>query len=354
MSVLLAKRGPLPAVAIAAAFAAATPPAEAGAMVPEIGSTTVSEGVAALLAQARAAGARSALAVLDWVASANIDWQTTPIAAGGIEGHLAAHLDHMRSGLDRLQNWAAGASKNLARLAGMTYREAAAVIRTARLAQAAEPDDAYFQIADAARAVADGMEALSEGAEMRLRPMQRTLAAFTLKANTMVAAAPGAVRAQGPAFAQAVTQPFFDIYGAVLNAEMSVRQSLDWQALGAMLAKAEMLAVQIAAASQQAPVSLHVELIDGLSAAADGVAHLRTMIEGNAQIMAVAKAEFLRVLNDTTKLTLSDLPKRDARRVLKIRPPIEKASGEPGALRPFGRRIDFDGLAHRWVAGEAL
>lgn len=345
MSALLTKRGPFPAVAFAAAFAAATPPAGAGAVIP--GSTAVSEEIAALLAEARAASAERAMALLGWASSVHVDWRRTATAAADIEGQLAAGFTGMQDGFVLLRLWAEDAARDIIRRSGATWREAAAIVRLAQLAHAAETDEAYVQIADAARTLNDSVEILSEAAEAQFRPVQRRLSAFVIKAQTQTSPEP-----PRSAFARAMTQPFFDVYGAVISIEASVRRTVDWNALAATLDKAEALAVQRAALAEEAPVSLHVELVDRLAAVAAGFAELRAMIESNVRIMAAAKVQFLALLNDANRLALNEMPRREARRVLKTRPVVEPAVMEPGAVRHFGRRIDFDGLAHRYLTGD--
>lgn len=347
MSVTPAFRSPLPAVAIAAAFAAVSP-AEAGILTPEAGATTLSEGLSALLAQSRANGDLVAVSVLDWVAFGRLDWRSDSVAAGDVGGHLAVQLDHVQAGIARLQTWSHATGRDLIRLAAATYRDAIATVRHAQAAYAVEARDGYIQIADAARAVSEAAEDLAARLEAGARPVRRMLTAFTLKAETSFTPAEAS---HGSSFARAATQPFMDAYASVLNIEARTRVATGFGLIQANLAKADLMALTAAAESETVPVSLHTQLVQRIDAALTGLGQLQAMLARNADIVAVAKAEFLRVLNDTTKLTLTELPRRDARRVLRTTPPV---SPIPADVKPFGRRVDFDGMAHRYVLGEQL
>ena len=120
------------------------------------------------------------------------------------------------------------------------------------------------------------------------------------------------------------------------------------------MTKADMQLVHHVAHSMRAPLTLQGEIMQRIEAAFAGVEKIRVMATRNAEIMGLAKAEFLRVLTDSTRLATPDLTRRDARRVLRTHPPFDHATIEPADGKAFGRRIDFDGLAHRYVSGSEL
>jgi hypothetical protein len=76
-------------------------------------------------------------------------------------------------------------------------------------------------------------------------------------------------------------------------------------------------------------------------------ADIRSMAARNVEMIRLAKAEFIRVVADTARLAFKEVPPREVRAVAReavLTLPVDASS------KPFGKRIDYHGLAGRWVA----
>ena len=78
-------------------------------------------------------------------------------------------------------------------------------------------------------------------------------------------------------------------------------------------------------------------------------ADVHAMMARNYQILRVAKAELLRVVSDTAKMAFTEIPPREARAV--TRETVLVVPAEVTIAKPFGRRIDYTGIANRWITG---
>ncbi|MCC6918322.1 MAG: hypothetical protein IT548_03915 [Alphaproteobacteria bacterium] len=78
-------------------------------------------------------------------------------------------------------------------------------------------------------------------------------------------------------------------------------------------------------------------------------ADVHAMVARNYEVLRVAKTELLRVVSETAKLAFSEIPPREARAVARDAAFVVPA--ESVGARPFGRRIDYTGIANRWITG---
>jgi hypothetical protein len=77
-------------------------------------------------------------------------------------------------------------------------------------------------------------------------------------------------------------------------------------------------------------------------------ADMQAMAKRNLETIRLAKAEFLRVVAETARLAFAEIPPREARAV--AREAVLTIPADAAGPKPFGKRINYQGLAKRWVA----
>lgn len=76
-------------------------------------------------------------------------------------------------------------------------------------------------------------------------------------------------------------------------------------------------------------------------------ADIQSMAARNFETIRLAKTEFLRVVTETAKLAFTEIPPREARAA--AREAVLTFPADGAKPKPFGRRIDYQGLASRWI-----
>lgn len=77
-------------------------------------------------------------------------------------------------------------------------------------------------------------------------------------------------------------------------------------------------------------------------------AEFQALAKRNLDIVRLAKIEVLRVVSETAKLAFIEIPPREARAV--AREAVLTIPADSAGSKAFGKRIDYHGLANRWVA----
>lgn len=77
-------------------------------------------------------------------------------------------------------------------------------------------------------------------------------------------------------------------------------------------------------------------------------ADIKAIAARHFETIRLAKAEFVRVVAETAKLAFAEIPPREARAA--AREAVLTIPADTARTRPFGKRIDYQGLANRWIA----
>lgn len=329
MSALLPKYGPLPAAMMALTFVAAAPSAHAAGAEAGLYEANTARSAALIPLKDDAESVR----LMSWVGHAKTAFQQASDANATVTTLVAARLEEARQGLSVLATWSVQTTS-------LALGAAAAVNRTmADIAAAPQ-----IELSEAGRT---GLSMALAAAQESLRASRTAIETTTLstghRLSSFVNADIGAARearrtlvTQRGGDKEASAGNLYDVFGTVLGIEAGVRASSDWSPL--------LTAANSAVETLQAERA-DMAWVQNLQVV---TTHLQSLSTDSLEMVALAKATFVRLVGDAAKITATALPVAPSTMTASV---DKAAPALSGAIRSFGRRIDYIGFAKRWVVG---